>query len=220
VGDEIELNDKRAICVGICQVTRTFHSEPVIYTTYTNATYYVPFERKLLSFILVKANGSVTPKELCARITQRTGLAAYTKKEFEQKTVWYYLANTGIAINFGLAVLLGLLIGIAIAGQIFYNFITDNLKYLALFSVMGASRKLLAQMTLIQALWLALLGWTIGVGAASLIGLLAMQTELSFNLPWQLFLLVGFLMLGICAGAALVSIRRIYQIELAGIFKR
>lgn len=220
VGQAIELNDRRAVVVGICEVTRTFQSQPVIYTTYNRATSFSPFERKLLSFILVKATGSVTPKELCNRITKQTGLAAFTQKEFERMTVWYYMMNTGIPINFGLAVLLGLLVGAAIAGQIFYNFTSDNLKYLALFSVMGASRQLLAKMTVLQAMWLALLGWTIGSGAAALLGLVTMHTELSFNLPWELFLLVGILMFGICAAAALVSIRRIYQIELAGIFKR
>lgn len=220
VGDTIELNDRRASVVGICQVSRTFQSQPVIYTTYQRAIQFAPFERKLLSFILVKADPSIDPKELCHRITARTGLAAYTQEEFEQLTVNYYLINTGIPINFGLAVLLGLLVGVAIAGQIFYNFTTDNLKYLAMFSIMGASRSLLAKMTILQALWLAFLGWGIGTGAAALLGIITQATELSFYLPWQLFVLTGLLMVGICAGASLVSIRRIYHIELAGIFKR
>ena len=220
VGDTLELNDRRARVVGICQITRTFQSQPVIYTTYTHAINYAPFERKLLSFVLAHSDEGKTPQEVCAEITKKTGLAAYTKKEFERLTVNYYMVNTGIPINFGLAVLLGLLIGAAIAGQIFYNFTTDNLKYLALFSVMGASRKLLAQMTVLQAFWVALLGWCIGSGAAALLGLVTMKTELSFHYPWQLFIGVGVLMLAICAGASLISIRRIYEIELATIFKR
>ncbi len=220
VGGVIELNDKRAIVVGISELTRTFLSYPVIYTTYSRAVSYAPFERKLLSFILVKALPSIAPRDLCKKITQRTGLAAYTNKEFERKTVMYYLKNTGIPINFGLAVLLGLLVGAAIAGQIFYNFTTDNLKYLALFSVMGASKQLLARMTILQALWLALLGWGIGTGAAALLGFLTSRTELAFHLPWQLFVATGILMVAICIGSALISMRRIYGLELATVFKR
>lgn len=220
VGDVIELNDRRAFVAGICEITRSFQSNPFVYTTYNRAVSYAPFERKQLSYILVKADSSIAPRELCKRISARTGLAAYTGKEFEWKTVSYYLFSTGIPINFGLAVLLGLLVGAAIAGQIFYNFTTDNLKYLALFSVMGASRRTLATMTLLQALWLALLGWGLGTGAAVLLALLTSKTELAFHMPWQLPILTALLMAAICAGAALMSIRRIYALELATIFKR
>ena len=55
IGDTLELNDRRAIVVGIAKVTRTFQSQPVVYTTYSRAKSYAPRERKLLSFVLVKA---------------------------------------------------------------------------------------------------------------------------------------------------------------------
>jgi len=55
IGDTLELNDHRAVVVGICRTTRTFQSQPMIYTTYSRATTFAPRERKLLSFILVKA---------------------------------------------------------------------------------------------------------------------------------------------------------------------
>jgi putative ABC transport system permease protein len=220
VGDTLELNDKRAYVTGICESTRSFQSNPVIYTTFKRALSYAPYERKLLSFILVKAQQMVSPKALCEKITARTGLAAYTQDEFEWRTVNYYIANTGIPINFGLAVLLGLLVGAALAGQIFYNFTTDNLLYLGLFSLMGASKGLLARMILLQALWLGFLGWGIGTGLSSLVAFATAKTELAFHLPWQLLLLTGFLMASICSLSALVSIRRIYSLELARIFKR
>ncbi len=219
VGDQLELNDQRANVVGICDVTRTFQAQPVIYTTYNQALKYSPFERKLLSFILVKSDGTVPIKELCKKISQTTHFAAYTKKEFEEITMDYYLRNTGIPINFGIAVLLGLLVGAVIAGQIFYNFISDNLKYLALFLVMGAPRWLLVQMALLQALWVGILGWSIGSGCSALIGFLTQKTELSYHLSWGLFLGTGFTIICICIFALLVSIARIFKIELASVFK-
>ena len=59
VGDTLELNDHRAVVVGLCQVSRTFQSQPVVYTTYARATRFAPRERKLLSFVLVKAKAGV-----------------------------------------------------------------------------------------------------------------------------------------------------------------
>ncbi len=220
VGDTLELNDRRCYVVGICDVTRTFQSQPVVYSTFKRALQYAPYERKLLSFILVKADPSITPKELCTRITTQTGLASYTQAGFQELTSNYYLKNTGIAINFGLAVFLGILVGTVIAGQIFYNFTSDNLKYLALFSAMGASRALLARMTVLQALWVAFLGWGIGSGCGALLGYLTRNTELSFYLPWQLFIGTGIIMLLICIMASLISISRIYNIQLSSLFRQ
>jgi putative ABC transport system permease protein len=45
VGSTVELNDHRAVVVGICRVSRTFQSLPVVYTTYTRATTFAPMER-------------------------------------------------------------------------------------------------------------------------------------------------------------------------------
>lgn len=219
VGDTLELNDRRAVVIGICKLARQFQSQPVLYTTYSAAVQYAPFERKLLSFILVKPKPPLPAKMVAKKIHELTGLMALTQKEFELKTVWYYMKNTGIPINFGLAVLLGILIGAAIAGQIFYNFTTDNLPYLAVFSVMGASKKMLAQITILQACWVALLSWNIGVGAAALIGIFSDGSELSFYLPFSLYLFTGVIIFLICIVSSLISVSRIYKIQLAEMFK-
>jgi putative ABC transport system permease protein len=219
VGDQIELNDQRANVIGICDVTRTFQEQPVIYTTYNRALHFSPFERKLLSFILVKSDGKIPTIDLCKKISQTTHFAAYPKEKFESITMDYYLKNTGIPLNFGIAVLLGLLVGAVIAGQIFYNFISDNLKYLALFLVMGAPRSLLVQLSLIQALWVGMLGWTIGSGCSALIGFLTRDSKLSYHLSWSLFLGTGVVIICICIFALLISMARIFKIELASVFK-
>ena len=78
IGDTMELNDHRAVVVGICQVQRTFQSQPVIYTTFSRATVFAPRERKLMSFVLVKAKPDQDIHALCQRIRRATSLAAYT----------------------------------------------------------------------------------------------------------------------------------------------
>jgi len=219
VGDQLELNDRRAKVVGICDMSRTFQSQPVIYTTYNRALTYAPAERKLLSFILVKSDGRMPVRELCKKISQVTNFAAYTKEDFENKTIDYYMRYTGIPINFGFAVFLGLLVGAGIAGLIFFNFITENLKYFALFAAMGASRWLLVKMTMLQALWVAMMGWGIGTGGSALIGYLARKTELTYHLTWPIFLGTGVIIFSICIVALFLSIAKIFKIELGTMFK-
>lgn len=72
VGDTLELNDHRAVVVGICRVTRTFQSQPMVYTTYSRATIFAPRERKLLSFILVKAKGAESLRAVCSEMGGKT----------------------------------------------------------------------------------------------------------------------------------------------------
>src|SRR3954468_11678771 len=99
VGDEMELNDHRAVVVGICRNTRTWQSQPVVYTTYSRATTFAPQERKLLSFVLVKGHDGQDPKALCRKITAATGLTAYRRDDFKRLTVEYFMKYTGIPIN-------------------------------------------------------------------------------------------------------------------------
>jgi putative ABC transport system permease protein len=219
IGDTLEINDRRAVVVGLCKVSRTFQSQPVIYTTYTRATTFAPRERKLLSFVLVKAKEGEDLKSLCERIRQKTGLAAYTAQEFKDLTYDYYMKNTGIPINFGIAVALGFIIGTAIAGQTFYNFTLENLRYFGTLKAMGATNGVLLRMILLQALMVGALGYGLGVGGASLFGYLFRETELSFRLTRELlFVSAGAIMI-IVILSALISIRRVIRLEPAIVFK-
>ena len=179
----MELNDHRAYVVGICEVSRTFQSQPVIYTIYDRATTFVPYQRKLLSFIGANANPQFTVKEVCDRIKAQTNLAAYSQRGLKLLTVIYYAKYTGILLNFGIAIILGFIIGVAIAGQTFYNFTLDNLPYFGVFKAMGADNRMLTKMILLQALLVSAIGWGIGIGAAALVGYGLHNTELSFSLP-------------------------------------
>jgi len=219
VGDTLELNDKRAIVVGIAKATRTFQSQPVIYTTYSRALSYAPKERKLLSFVLVKAKAGENIAELARRIRETTGLAAYTRQEFKDLTVRYYLKNTGIPINFGVSVLLGFIVGAAIAGQTFYNFTLENLRQFGVLKAMGASNWTLLRMILLQAVLVGSIGYGLGVGLTALFGWSMRNTILAFKFPWQLLVFSGTGVTLICVFAALISIRKVIQLEPAIVFK-
>jgi putative ABC transport system permease protein len=219
IGDTLEINDHRATVVGLSRNTRTFQSQPVVYTTYSRAVGFAPPERKLLSFVLVKAKPGQDLRELCARIERATGLAAYTRDEFQEMTVDYFMKYTGIPINFGIAVVLGFIVGTAIAGQTFYNFTLDNLRQFGALKAMGAQNGTLLRMILLQAVTVGLIGYGLGVGAASFIGFAASDSELAFRMPWQLLVVSGAAVALICTIAALLSIWKVVRLEPAIVFK-
>lgn len=220
VGDTMELNDHRAYVVGICQVSRTLQSQPVVYTTYDRATFFVPAQRKLLSFIIAKAKNNFSAQEVCQQIKQQTGLAAYTTKDFKLLTLKYYARYTGIIVNFGVAIILGFIIGTAIAGQSLYNFTIDYLPLFGVFKAMGATNNLLIKMVLLQALLVSGIGWGIGIGAAAIFGFATRKTELSFSMPGYLYIGSGLAILLISLLAAFFSVKRIIKLDPAIVFKR
>lgn len=219
VGDTLELNDHRAVVVGLCRTTRTFQSQPMIYTTYSRATIFAPRERKLLSFICVKAKRGENLQALCDRIRKTTNLAAYSREQFVQLTLNYFMKYTGIPVNFGMSVLLGFIIGTAIAGQTFYNFTLDNLRYFGTLKAMGAGNGKLLGMIILQALTVGVLGYGLGVGAACLFGAASQHSELAFRLPWQVLALTAGAVLLICVGASLASIWKVFRLEPAIVFR-
>lgn len=218
VGDYIELNDHRATVVGICSVSRTFQSQPVVYTTYSRAITFAPRERKLLSFVVAGVSPGADVKEVCDRITRTTGLAAYTGKQFSWKTVQYFMKYTGIPINFGISVMLGFLVGTAIAGQTFYNFTLDNIKQFGALKAMGAGNLKLLWMTLLQAILVGAIGYGLGVGMASMFSFVP-KGELAFRLLWQVLAVTGGAITLICVLAALLSVQKVIRLEPAIVFK-
>jgi putative ABC transport system permease protein len=219
VGDTLELNDHRAVVVGICRVSRTFQSQPVVYTTYNRAMRFAPRERKLLSFVLVKGKPGVDLAQLCETIRHQTGLAAYTREQFKKVTYMYFMKYTGIPLNFGIAVALGFLVGTAIAGQTFYSFTLENLRHFGALKAMGAGNVQLLKMILLQAVLVGTIGYGLGVGLATGFGQLTNGSELAFYLPWQLLIFTGVAVTAICILSALLSVRKVMQLEPAIVFK-
>jgi ABC-type antimicrobial peptide transport system permease subunit len=176
------MNDRRAVIVGVCEATRTFQSNPVIYTTYSRAKTYAPQERKILSYILAKTEPGMAPEVVARRIGAATGLGALTAEGFMRKTIMYYMVYTGIPINFGITAFLGFLVGTAIAGQTFYNFTLENLRQFGALKAMGATNLRIVGMILLQALVVGLLGYGLGVGLASVFGWLTQSptSDLAF----------------------------------------
>ncbi|MGY6213538.1 ABC transporter permease [Methylolobus aquaticus] len=219
VGDTLELNDHRAVVVGFSKNTRTILSQPVLYTTYSRAKQFAPRERKMLSFILAKAASEESVADVTRRIRATTGLAAYSREEFMGVTFRYFLKNTGIPINFGVSVMLGFIVGAAIAGQTFYSFTRENLRQFGVLKAMGTSNWTLLRMILLQATLVGMIGYGLGVGLTSLFGWAMRNTILAFKFPWYLLLFSGIGVTLICAFAALISIRRVITLEPAVVFK-
>ena len=219
-GRIIEMNDRRAVIVGLARTRKTFQSFPVVYTRYSQAVRFAPPERKVLSFVLAEPAPGIAAAELAGRIRSQTGLQALSRDAFLDKTIRYYLLNTGIPINFGITVGLGFLVGTAIAGQTFYLFIVENLRQFGALKAMGTGNGTILLMVLAQALHVGFVGLGVGVGLAALFGWSTRSfSKLSFYMPWQVLVITGVAVFLIVLLASLLSIRRVFIVDPAIVFR-
>jgi putative ABC transport system permease protein len=220
LGRTFEMNDRRAVLVGLTKASRTFQSFPICYTRYSQAVLFAPPERKVLSFVLADPSPGVDPEEVCRRIEERTGLQALTRSQFVWKTIRYYLEKTGIPVNFGITVFLGFLVGTAIAGQTFYLFTVENIRQFGALKAMGTSNWTILWMVLAQALQVGVVGYGLGVGLAALFGQAVRGgLRLSFFMPWQVLAITAAAVFLIVLLASLLSIRKVLVVDPAIVFR-
>jgi putative ABC transport system permease protein len=217
----LELNDHKAVIVGISDASAPFVSWPVIHTRYSNAVNFVGRERTQLSYVLVRSAPGVTPEEVTRRIQTQTGLRARTTDEFRWDCIRYYLKNTGIPINFGITIAIALIVGTVVAGQTFYMFTLENLKQFGALKAIGVSNWRLTRMVLVQALTVGGVGFSIGTGMAAVffeITLRQLATR-GLILIWQNVAITGACILMVITIASLLSVRRVVVLEPAVVFR-
>ncbi len=220
IGDNFEINDREARVVAICRTERHFFGYPYVFASYDQALQFAPRQRKMLSMILAEPKPGLSPDSVARSIQAETGLAAYTVPQFEKSTISWIWRNTGIPASFMTTIILGFIVGIAIAGQTFYSFVLENLRHLGALKAMGASNSLLSAMLLFQAMTVGIIGYGMGLGLTALFGFaVAENGQPPFKLQPEAILRTFAAILLISGLAALLGIRKVAKLEPAVVFR-
>jgi len=221
LGGILEMNDRRARIAGITDASAPFVTFPVVYTRYSCALTFAGQERNTLSMVLAEPEPGLEPRDLARRIHQTTGLTAMAADDFGWQTIWFYIKNTGIPVNFGVIILVGLLVGVVVAAQTLYLFTLDNLKQYGALKAIGVTNRVITGMVLLQSAVVGAIGY--GFGAA----MCASFFYFTRNVPHLRGFITRFEILGgtavlmalIVVGASLLSIRRVVTLEPAAVFR-
>lgn len=212
LGNTLEINGNRAVVVGICNVTQGFYPQPIIYTSFSQFQHYNPGMINRMSFVLAKTDPDVNLQTVANAINNNPGLHALTRDQFKDQIADFFL-KTGILINFGLSVALGIIIGFSIAGQIFYIMTSENVTYYALIKAVGGTERMILEMIIFQAAIVGVIGYALGIGVTVLWGMAIKGTTLAFLFPWQLLLFTGAIVLVICIFTAALSIQKVFRAD-------
>jgi len=221
LGRRVELNDNRLVIDAICNVTPTFFTFPIMYLSYNTALEVTPPTRNKLPFVLVKAQEDQDLQELKKRISDQTGLQALTQNEFAWRSINYILERTGIPINFGITIMLGVIIGAAITAQTFYIFVVENLKQFGAMKAIGVTNMQLLRMVLLQAAVVGLIGYCMGIGLTALFFEVTKDAPAlqGFMLRWQVIVGTFGVIFIVILFSILFSLRKVFKLDPAIVFR-
>ena len=221
LGKEVELNDNRLVINAICDANPTFFTFPILYMSYETAMAVTPPMRNKMSFVLVKAQPGQDLQELKKQINAHTGLQALTQNEFAWRSINYILERTGIPINFGITIVLGIIIGAAITAQTFYIFVVENLKQFAAMKAVGVTNYQLLKIVLTQAAIVGFTGYGLGIGFTALFFKASANTPAlkGFVLHWQVVVGTGGVISVIILFSILFSLRKVFKLDPAIVFR-
>jgi putative ABC transport system permease protein len=221
IGSSFEINDHRAVVVGVATVASNgLFGVPTLYTTYNRARQYLPQTRFTTSYVLVEPKTKADVPRIEAAVA-KLGYLALTKDEFDARVARFYTFQTGIGVNILLMSVISFIVGLSISGQTFYTFVLENIDKFGALKAIGAQGRELVYMILFQALFTGLVGYGLGVGLCALM----IEGARNANPNYAAVitdgnLILAFVMMLIIAGASsFIAARKVLSIDPFEIFR-
>ena len=217
----IELNDNQVTIIGISDALPAFAAFPIIHTRYSEAVAFQGPVRQQLSFVIARPRPGISPEKLARTIESQTGLKALSTAEFQAASVSYILKHTGIPINFGITIVISIIVGLVVTAQTFYLFTVENLKQFGALKAIGVTNLTLISMVIFQ----ASLVWLVGTGFGS--ALSAAFFNFSYhNIPtrhfiffWQSGVGTALFMLIVILISSSFGLTKVLRLQPADVFR-
>jgi putative ABC transport system permease protein len=221
IGTDFEINDNRGVIVGVAKVPASgLFGVPTLYTTFSRAIQYIPSMRYTISYVLVEpASADALPRIKAA--VARLGYDALTEDEFIDRITRFYKYRTGMGMNILIMTAISFIVGLSISGQTFYTFTLENLDKFGALKAIGAKRRELVAMILLQAGTSAVAGYGLGIGlCTALIALARLRMPDYASIITFSNLAVAFGMVLLIAGvSSYIAVRKVLRIEPFEIFR-
>jgi putative ABC transport system permease protein len=174
-----------------------------------------------ISYVLIKAKQGTDLHALQHRLEAALpGTRAYTKNEMADITRAYWRQRTGIGFVLGLGALVGIIVGIAVVGQILYTSVADHVKEYGTMKAMGAPDSLLYRIIAWQALFMSAIGFVPGILLALWTASYAMvHRGILIVLSPATIALVFVVTLAMCVAAAAFAVQRVTRVDPFVVFK-
>jgi putative ABC transport system permease protein len=171
-------------------------------------------------YILVRLETGADRGAVMAEIRRRLPYNdVHTKQEWARRSRSYWVVSTGLGMNMGITVFLGILVGIVVVAQTLYTSAVEHVKEFGTVKAIGGSNWDIYRILGEQAVIAAVIGFAVG-GVMSL-GMRPLMAGLYLNVlispAFAAAVFVGTVLM--CLGAAMLSFRRVATIDPALVFR-
>lgn len=221
LGDEAEIEGHRVILGGVSSGVRTFTAAPFVFTSIENALKYTPYYTdEEISYVIARVEPNLDPIKVRDNIAREvSNVEVLTTTEFAERSVKYWMLETGVGITVIITAFLGLLVGAVIMSQTLFAITQDHIGNYATLLALGFHHKTLRQIVLTQSLSLGGLGIIVGL----IFFIFACNASARSPIPLETTLMVSLSLISFsllcCIGASWFSIRAIFKLDPVTVFQ-
>jgi putative ABC transport system permease protein len=220
VGDYREILGRRFKIIGTTSGAASFTTAPIVFMDFGNAQELQQTLQNRASYVLVKVAPGADVQQVAAAIRRIAPYNdVYTRDEWARRSRTYWVVSTGLGMNMGITVFLGILVGTVVVAQTLYTSAVEHVKEFGTVKAIGGSNwdvyRILGEQALIAAVVGFALGGLISMAMRPLMAKLFLNVLVSPQFAAAVF--AGTVLM--CLGAAMLSFRRVAGIDPALVFR-
>jgi putative ABC transport system permease protein len=220
VGDYREMLGRRFKIIGTTSDAASFTTAPILFMDYKTAQEQLQTLQGKTHYILVRLAPGASAEAVKAEIARRLPYNdVYRRDDWARRSRSYWVVSTGLGMNMGITVFLGILVGIVVVAQTLYTSAVEHVKEFGTVKAIGGSNldiyRILGEQAVIAAVVGFVLGGAISLAVRPLMARLYLNVLVSPAFAATVF--VGTILM--CLGAAMLSFRRVATIDPALVFR-
>jgi len=220
VGDHREIRGVRFEIIGTTREAASFTTAPIAFMDFRTAQELSGDLTGNTTYTLVKLEPGADAATVAAELRRRLPFNdVHTRAAWAAKSRAYWVVSTGLGMNMGITVFLGILVGIVVVAQTLYTSAVEHIKEFGTVKAIGGSNIDIYRILGEQALISAVTGFA--AGALMSMAMRPLMAKIYLNVlvtpEFAAMVFVGTVVM--CLGAAMVSFRRVAGIDPALVFR-
>jgi putative ABC transport system permease protein len=219
-GDYREILGRRFKIIGTTSGAASFTTAPIVFMDYHRAQELSQVLQNRTSYILVKPAPGADVQAVAAGIRRIAPYNdVYTRDEWARRSRRPRVVFTGLGMNMGVTVFLGILVGIVVVAQTLYTSAVEHVKEFGTVKAIGGSDWDIYRILAEQAAIAAVVGFALGAALSYALRPVMARLYLNVLVSPQFALAVFAGTVAMCLGAAVFSFRRVAGIDPALVFR-
>jgi putative ABC transport system permease protein len=217
-GDRVEVNGNAGVVAGFFEGMDPHSPYYYVYANIDDARGMTGFPQDRITYVAIGLQPGARVEEVKRRLLARIpDVTVFTRRELHDAETRYFLARNPVGIVFGMGTVVAALIGAAIVAITLYSTVVDRTRDYGMLKAIGARRRDLFQLLMVQAWLFALAGYLIGAGGFFLIR--HAYPSLPMKATPAMLLGIAVAAFASCTLASIAAVRRVLSLDAAIVFK-